>query len=325
MLDLNQDAKTSLGGAAKAMRDVFINGLCERMKKNKRIFFLSADFGSPALDRLREEYADRFINVGIAEQNMINISAGLALEGFDVYAYAITPFITMRDYEQVRLHLAISSQIRPVNVNLIGVGAGLSYDVAGPTHHGLEDLAIMRLLPNMAVFSPSDWRLVEKFIDFSIENKSPKYLRFDSKPLPEIYENPDEVDLKKGFHELIKGEKIALVSTGYMTQTALAAAKAEGDVGLIDVFMLKPLDEDALSETLKKYDCLITIEEGFIGNGGLDGLILNVLADRGHCAKVKRMGFKDKYVFDLGGRKYLHRLNGLDEEGIIKEISLWKQ
>src|SRR3990167_7173418 len=106
----------------KAMRDVFIDAVRQRMGENDRIFFLSADFGSPALDRLRSEFGDRFVNVGVAEQNMINVAYGLALEGYTVYAYAIAPFITMRDYEQTRLHLAISSQLRPVNVNLIGVG-----------------------------------------------------------------------------------------------------------------------------------------------------------------------------------------------------------
>lgn len=324
MLDLNQDTRPSATKSVKAMRDVFIDGLHQRMGANRRIFFLSADFGSPALDKLREEFGDRFINVGVAEQNMINVATGLALEGYDVYAYAIAPFITMRDYEQVRLHLAISSQIRPVNVNLIGVGAGLSYDVAGPTHHALEDLTLMRLLPNFTVFSPSDWRLVENFIDYSLNKKSPKYLRFDSKPLPLIYEDNDNLDLENGFYEILKGEKICVISTGYMTHTALKAVKAIGNVGLIDVFMLKPLREKLLVEALKKYKSVITVEEGFVGGGGLDALILKILSDHQVNIKVKRLGFIDKYVFDLGGRSYLHKLNHLDEESLVKEIELWR-
>ena len=106
------------------MRDVFIETLCRRMAGDDRIWFLAADLGSPALDRMREEFPDRFINVGIAEQNLVNIASGLALEGQIVYAYAIAPFIPMRAFEQVRINLSVSSQIRPVNVNLIGLGGG---------------------------------------------------------------------------------------------------------------------------------------------------------------------------------------------------------
>ena len=157
------------------------------MHDDNSIFFISADFGSPKLDILREKFKDRFINVGIAEQNLINISTGLALEGFTVYAYAIAPFLTMRAYEQIRVNLALHAQLKEININLIGVGAGLSYDVSGPTHHCLEDITIMRTLPNLIVFSPSDWILAQKFVDYSIKVKKPKYLRFDGKPLPQIY------------------------------------------------------------------------------------------------------------------------------------------
>ena len=302
------------------MRDAFIEAIYEKMRENERIFFLSADFGSPALDKLREDFEDRFINVGIAEQNLINVSVGLALEGNIVYAYAIAPFITMRDYEQIRQSLAISSQVRPVNVNLIGVGAGLSYDVSGPTHHCMEDISVMRLLPNFTVFSPSDRLLAKKFIDYSINVRMPKYLRFDSKALPEIYDNINDLKIEEGFYELVKGKKVCLVSTGFMTHRALKAAKELQDVGVVDVFMLKPVNEKLLLETLKEYAYIITIEEGFIGNGGLDALISKVILDNQLNIKLKRMGFNDKYVFELGGRDYLHKLNNLDEEAIIKAI-----
>ena len=104
------------------------------MKTDEIIFFVSADFGSPVLDDIRADFPDRFLNVGIAEQNLINVSAGLALEGFTVFAYAIAPFITMRCFEQLRVNLALLSEVRDMNVNLIGVGAGYSYVVSGPTH-----------------------------------------------------------------------------------------------------------------------------------------------------------------------------------------------
>lgn len=308
----------------KVMRDVFIEELYRRMHDNDSIFFVAADFGSPKLDLIRSEFKERFLNVGIAEQNLINVSTGLALEGYTVYAYAIAPFLTMRAYEQIRVNLSIHSQLKDLNINLVGVGAGLSYDVSGPTHHCLEDITIMRTLPNFTVFSPSDWVLAEAFADYSIRVRGPKYLRFDGKPLPGIYEALKPQRIEDGFRELVKGRNLCIVSTGYMTHTALQAAKTlagEGvEVGVVDVFMLKPLNEEKLTGTLKNYECVVTLEEGFINKGGLDGLISCLLDEMGRTVNFKRLGFKDAYVFDIGSRKYLHKINSLDDEGVIKNI-----
>lgn len=308
----------------KTMRDVLIEQIYNRMSDDDTIFFLSADFGSPKLDRLRKDYSNRFINVGIAEQNLINVATGLALEGFTVYAYAIAPFLTMRAYEQIRNNLSLLSHTHEINVNLIGVGAGLSYDVSGPTHHCIEDISVIRTLPNITIFSPSDWVLAEKFVDYSIENKRPKYLRFDSKPLPDIYGDKKTMNLQKGFFELAEGNEICVVTTGYMTHTALSAVNIlteDGvNVGLIDIFLLKPLNSDLLFDKLNKYKYIITLEEAFINKGGLDSIISDILSNKESNIKLKKMGFSDAYVFDIGSREYLHKLNNLDEDSIMKRI-----
>ena len=140
----------------RAMRDTFLQSLHALMADDPEIFFVSGDFGSPVLDQIRLDYPDRFLNVGIAEQNLINVTAGLALEGFTVFAYAIAPFLTMRCFEQIRVSLGLLSEVRPMNVNLVGVGAGYSYVVSGPTHQCYEDITLMRSLPNMRVISVSD-------------------------------------------------------------------------------------------------------------------------------------------------------------------------
>ena len=307
----------------KTMRDVFIEALYEKMSENDKIFFLSADFGAPFLDKLRKDFKDRFINVGIAEQNLINTAVGLALENYIVYAYAIAPFITMRPYEQIRQNLAIASQIRPLNVNLIGVGAGLSYGLSGPSHHCLEDISVMRTLPNFMVFSPSDWKLARQFVDYSIKIKMPKYLRFDGKPLPAIYEKTNNALFEQGFCELLKGKKVCLVSTGFMTQQALKVAKNLGNVGVVDVFMLKPLNENLLFSKLKKYKYIITLEEGFKNKGGLDTILSKILTNHQSNIRLKGLGFEDRYLFKVGDRNYLHKLNKLDERNIIKIIKNW--
>ena len=197
-----------IASGAMTMRDAFIGNLCDRMATDDAIFFLAADLGAPALDRIRDQYSERFINVGIAEQNLINVATGLALEGFNVYTYAIAPFITMRAYEQARVNLAISSQIRPINVTMLGLGGGVSYVVSGPTHHCLEDLAIMRLLPNMSVYCPSDWIVATQLVDHTRTTIGPKYIRFDGKALPAIHADPASVDLNQGFVQVVSGQEI---------------------------------------------------------------------------------------------------------------------
>ena len=304
------------------MRDVFLERLHGLMGADERIFILCADFGSPGLDAIRRDFPERFINVGIAEQNLINIAAGLALEGFKVYAYAIAPFLTMRAYEQIRVNLALQGQRKKMNVNLVGVGAGLGYDVSGPTHHCLEDLGIMRMLPNISVISPSDWETAGQLAHYTAANDGVKYLRFDGKPVDRIYDGP--VRMEDCFSELRRGGDICLVSTGFMTHRASAAASLlEKDgirPGLMDVFRLSPFDTERFVEAIKGYRTVVTLEEGFIGRGGLDTLVLGALAGTG--ARIMSMGFEGGYVFEIGDRDYLHRLKGLDPEAIAARVSL---
>jgi len=303
------------------MRDVFLERLYGLMSTDEEIFILSADFGSPRLDAIKRDFADRFINVGIAEQNLINVATGLAIEGFKVYAYAIAPFLTMRAYEQIRVNLALQGQLRKMNVNLVGVGAGLGYDVSGPTHHCLEDLGIMRMLPNIAVLSPSDWELAGQLADYTATNDGVKYLRFEGKPVNRIYDGP--VKMAERFTELKRGDDICLVSTGFMTHRAIEAASIlEKDnirPGLIDLFMLSPFDTDRFIDAVKGYRTIVTIEEGFIGRGGLDTLVSAALSRT--AIRTMSMGFEGGYVFDIGDRDYLHRLKGLDASSIAAKVS----
>jgi len=307
----------------KTMRDALLEGIYNKMKTDDRIFFLAADFGAPKLDQLRRDFGDRFLNVGIAEQNLVNVAAGIALEGFTVFAYAIAPFLTMRAFEQIRNNLSLLSHAREVNVNLVGVGAGLSYDVSGPTHHCLEDLAVIRTLPNIEVFSPSDWLLAEKFVDHTVKVKKPKYLRFDGKPLPLLAETvPDDI-FAQGFRELNKGGETCLVATGYMVHQAVQAAarlrEENIEVGVIDLFRLRPFSEELLFDKLKKYRQVMTIEEAFINKGGLDCLIANLLGGQENNIRLRRLGFGDDYVFEVGGREYLHRQLKLDVDSIVRQ------
>lgn len=298
------------------MRNAVIDRINGLMRCNGKIIFLSCDFGAPSLDRIRSDFKDRFINVGIAEQNLINVCTGYALEGFTVFAYGISTFVSMRCFEQIR-NLSLISQIRKINVNIIGVGGGLSYDISGPSHHSLEDMAAIRTLSNIQLFSPSDYVLAENFVDYAIKTNIPKYIRLDGKKLPAIY-NERKIDFNRGFSLLRKGYKICLVSTGYMTQKALKIA-SKINAGVIDVFMLNDFDKARLSAHLIKYKYVATMEEGFKNVGGLDTAIAAVVNGKGINAKLINFGFS-KHIFEAGDREYLHLINGLDENSIISKL-----
>jgi len=315
---------TNKPASTRTMRDALLERHYECMQNDDRLFFVSADFGAPCLDKIRADFGDRFINVGIAEQNLINVATGLALEGFVVYAYAIASFITMRAFEQIRVNLALSSQFRKMNVNLIGVGAGVSYDMAGPTHHCLEDLSIMRSLPNIGLYSPCDWIGAQSFIDYSIKTTTPKYVRLDGKALIQRYEDPKSINWDKGFCQLLPGQDVCIVATGNMTQRAMEfAKKVDRNIGVLDLFKLKPLDEEALFEALKGYKQLMTIEEGFINTGGLDSLVSNLLMRKKANIEFKNFGFSDKYIFMSGSRESIYDIAGFGENKIIDVLKKW--
>jgi transketolase len=297
----------------KAMRDTFLASLYEKMKDDDSIFFIAADFGAPILDKIREDYPDRFINVGIAEQNLVNVASGLALEGFTVYAYAIAPFITMRCYEQIRVNVSVLSQVREMNINFIGVGAGVSYAMSGPTHHCLEDLSIMKTLPNMEIFSPSDYVLSERYVNRTIENKTPKYIRFDAKPMVTLSESIDNFD--NGFRVMKKAGTVAVISTGYMSQKMMKIAD-EYDITVIDMYILTSYNKELLENELECIETIITVEEGFKHSGGLDAEINSNFKDK----KTVNLGFEKKYTFEIGSREFVHAENGIGKNDIIKEI-----
>lgn len=308
----------------KAMRDQLLEAVFDAMGEDEDVFFISADFGSPVLDKIRAEYPDRFVNVGIAEQNLINVSTGFALEGCKVFAYAIAPFITMRCYEQIRVNLAILSEIRDLNVNLVGVGAGFSYVVSGPTHQCFEDISIMRTLPNIQVLSPSDWRLTREMVSHCLRFAHPTYLRLDAQPLPCIYDEGTEPDIARGFMVLKEGERVCLMATGYMTQVALRVQQRleqeECKISVVDMYNLTDFDAGALADVVRRHAVLMTVEEGFDGKGGLDALAYRLVSEKDLPVQVKANGLSSSYRFELLDRASLHEAAGIGEHALAEKI-----
>ena len=308
---------------ALAMRDVFLECIYQEMKNDGTIFFLFVYFGSPVLDKIRNDFPERFKNVGVAEQNLINISAGLALEGFKVFAYAIAPFIIMRCFEQIRVSLALLSEVRPMNVNLIGVGAGYSYVVSGPTHQCYEDLTLMRSLPNFQLLSPSDHVTASALFDGCVSSNGPKYLRFDAQVLPVIYDS-FKPKIADGFHVHNQGEKFCIIATGFMVHSALEVvdilSKDGIKIGLIDLFNLTSFNDSKLESIVTGYSGIISLEEGFRGRGGLDSMLFEFTSRRDLDVKILNIGVEPGYSFELGTRSELHEKVGIGVNSILSQI-----
>lgn len=308
-----------------AMRDAFLEQIWRRMSQDETIFFCTADFGSPVLDKIRADFPKRFVNVGIAEQNLINVSVGLALEGHKVFAYAIAPFITMRCYEQIRVSIALLSNVRPMNISLIGVGAGYSYVVSGPTHQCYEDITLMRAMPNMHVLSPADHVTAQAMIDTCVNEMGPKYLRFDAQIFAPVYEQAP--DIAKGYHVHRTGRDICLVATGFMLQTTLKVAdqlRAQGkDVGVIDLFDLTKFSADEFAKEISKYQGVVSLEEGFRGRGGMDSMLFEFIARRGLKCRLMNVGVDGAYRFELGTRAELHEQVGIGPSAVLKTVDLF--
>lgn len=301
-----------------SQRDAFWNKVCELAKVDKDIVIITADMGAPALDKIREDISSQFVNVGIAEQNAITIAAGLSLTGKRVFTYAIAPFITLRCLEQIR----VGNAIMKIPITIVGVGAGFGYEDSGPTHHIIEDIAIMRSMPDITIHSITDSVMASAFAEISCEMQTANYVRLDRQVLPNIYSK--NTDFTKGISVLKKNKDNYIISTGSMTHTALDIAnKLENQkvsVGVIDVYTL-PINESLFLETVKGVKKIISLEEHFLP-GGLGSAVCEILNDNNLLIPVKRIGLpvNKGYCYKYGGREIIRNYYGIDKEAIKRKI-----
>lgn len=304
-----------------AMRDAFFDALYDIAKKDRQVILVSADCGAPSLDKFREDLSKQYFTVGIAEQNMISLAAGLALEGKIVYTYAIAPFASLRCFEQIKVDLCCMK----LAVTILGVGAGFGYDIMGPTHHATEDLSIMRALPSLTIFNPSDSNISSALAEITYKSGGPNYVRFDRGQAPILYSDKRE-DFSQGLTTLKKGKRLCIIASGIMVQRALEVAKALSqysiDAGVIDLYRIKPINENLLLDTVDNYENIVTLEEHF-AIGGLGSAIIGTLCDNQKILPLKRIGICNKYFFEYGGREHLQKLCYLDTKSVVDNIAKW--
>ena len=289
------------------MRKTFINTLIDLARKDKDIVLITPDMGFSVLEPFFEEFPNRAINCGIAEQNAVSIASGMALMGKKPYVYTIIPFLVERAFEQVRLEVAYMN----TNVKLIGIGAGFTYGSAGATHHAIEDIALMRSLPNMTVCCPGDNNEAEQIVRQSILNDKPMYIRI-GRHNRGIFNN-EKLEIGKA-SVIERGEDIAIISTSNMLPDAAYYCKQLKEQGrkpyLISMHTIKPLDKEVIIELVDKGVEIQTMEEHSI-IGGLGSAVAEVIAESGKGVKFKRIGVPDEFSHYIGSQKYIKKQFGL--------------
>lgn len=300
------------------MRKTFVNTLIELAEKDKDIYLLTGDLGFSLLEDFAKKFPKRFINCGVAEQNMMTLAAGLALAGKKPYVYSIIPFATMKCFEQIRNDVAYQN----VNVKIVGVGSGFAYGHLGCTHHSIEDIAIIRSLPNMAVLSPADPLEAKELILKSYSSKSPTYLRLHKSGDKVLYNFTPNIEIGKP-SVLVDGDCGLIIATGTAVGLALEVAgklKSKGyNFKLLSQHTLKPIMKEFLLNEIAGKKVIVAIEEHNI-IGGLGSLLAEILAESDWHGKFKRFGVPDKFCSKVGGEQYLRNLFGLTVDNITERI-----
>ena len=299
------------------MRNSFARAMTDLAKERTDICLLSGDIGNRMFDEYKEVAPTRFLNCGIAEANMMSIAAGMALSGIKPVVYTITPFTTTRCLEQIRVGVGYHE----TSVVIVGTGSGLSYAELGATHHSLEDIAIMRSIPNMQVCAPADSLELVAQLKEAINKGTPTYIRIGKKGEPDLFMDKEKLGIGKAI--LLKpGKKILLIGVGPILSEALEAHVHLKSIGInmavASMGSIKPLDKKFLLKMVTEgYQSWITLEEHH-QCGGLGTTILEWLSENEiRNINLKRMGIADHFIHKLGDQKYVREAEGINAKGIV--------
>lgn len=297
------------------MRTAFFRVLCELAEQDERITLVTGDLGFGVVEPFAKRFPEQFLNVGVAEQNMTGVAAGIALCGKTVFTYSIANFPTLRCLEQIRNDVCYHK----ANVKVVAVGGGFSYGALGMTHHATEDLAIMRALPEIMVVAPGDPWETECATREIANHDGPCYLRLGRAGEPMVHTSQPAFELGKAI--IVRdGDDLTLISTGGMLATTLKAAERLAANGLnarvLSMHTIKPIDSDAIEKAAAETGAILAIEEHSVV-GGLGGAVAEVVAELPSRALFRRLGIPPIFVSEVGSQEYLRERCGLSEDGIV--------
>lgn len=296
------------------MRQAFIKTLVQLAAKDDRIFLLTGDLGYMALEPFAQSFPDRFINAGVAEQNMVGVATGLAEAGFIPFVYSIVTFATLRPYEFIRN----GPVLHKLPVRIVGVGGGMEYAHNGASHYGLEDLAVMRAQPGLRVISPADHVQTVTALEKTWNLDGPTYYRLGKDDRISVPELNGRFNLGRT-ERIMNGADLLIVTAGAITSEAMRAAELLQDQGLnpaitvVSSFNPAPIDD--LLEELSRFSCVITLESHYAA-GGLGSLISEVIATNGLSCRQVRLAVEEQPDGITGDQKYLFNKYGISAEHV---------
>ena len=301
------------------MRTAFIDTLLDLARRDPRIVLITGDLGFGVVERFKQELPAQFVNAGVAEQNMTGLAAGMALSGKTVFTYSIANFPVVRCLEQIRNDVCYHN----ASVKIVAVGGGFAYGALGYSHHAVEDIAFMRALPAMTVVAPNDPVEAELATRAVATLPGPCYLRLGRVGEPRVHESLPEFSLGRAI-TMRDGRHVAILATGGLLATALAAADALARFGIsarvLSVHTIKPLDVVAVLQAVTDTDALVTLEEHSI-IGGLGGAVAEVVLEAAVRPRLfKRIGVADGRLAVVGDRDYLRACAGLDVQSVTSTI-----
>lgn len=301
------------------MRQTSLNMVYELAKSDPRVVFIGSDLGPGTLDKMKQEMPDRFFMEGVSEANIVGMAAGLAMDGFIPYVNTIATFLTRRCYEQVAIDLCLHR----LPVRLIANGGGLVYAPLGPTHIAIEDMAIMRALPNMAVVAPVDAEEMRRFMPETLDWPGPVYIRLGKGGDPVVSDARHGFAIGRAIVTRPPGDAV-LISTGVMSERCLRAADILADrgiaVGVVHVHTVKPLDRETILGVLASGNLAVSVEEHTLA-GGLGSAIAELVVDAGMRNRLLRLGIPDVFTKHYGTQDQLLADFGLSPEGIADSVS----
>jgi transketolase len=302
------------------MRNAFAAEMTELAERDPRVVLLMGDIGNRLFDDYKARTPERFLNAGVAEANMVGVAAGMAMCGLRPVVYTITPFVTTRCLEQIRVDVCYHHQ----PVTIVGVGAGLSYASLGATHHSLEDIAFLRAIPEMTVICPADANEVRAALRATRDHDGPVYMRMGKKGEPLVHDDVPEFEVGKGI-TLREGSDVCLLATGNIVPTALEAATLlEGrglSVQVVSLHTVKPLDQQLLADAFSSKRVVATVEEHST-IGGLGSAVAEWLADRGtQQASLVRIGTGDWFLHEATEQEHARERYGIDAESIASRVA----
>ena len=304
------------------MRDAFTRALMREAAKDPKLTLITGDLGFGVLKPFWETYPDQFVNAGIAEQAMTGLAAGMAREGRTVITYSIGNFPTLRCIEQIRNDCAYHD----ANVKVVCVGGGFVYGSLGMSHHATEDMAIMRALPGVTVFTPGDPEEVEAIVPIMLKTPGTCYLRLGRGGEPTLHAGPVADWQPPKALNLREGADVAILSAGgILTQTVGAAeilAQQGVSAEVVSFPCIKPIDGEKIIQLAGRFRHIVTVEEHSVV-GGFGSAVAEVLAENGACCKLHRIGMPDIYSCIVGTQQYLRGEYDMDDKAIARRTLAW--